>query len=399
MDEADSEPRGRLPALLAFLRSESAGGVALIVTAIVALAWSNSAYRRGYETLLALPVGIVVPGRAMTLPAATAVNDALMAIFFLTVALEIRRELTEGALASRARAAAPALGALGGMIIPALVFVAVNHADRATLRGWAVPVATDIAFALAALTVLGRRVPVGLKIFLTALAIIDDLGAIVVIALFYTADLRPVYLAASAAVWLALWGLARAGVRALGPFLLGGLLLWALVFRSGLHPTLAGVALAFVVPASGRDAPADRLEEALGGVVTWLVLPLFGLANAGLRLDAIPAGALASPLVIGIAIGLLVGKPVGVMAAMFGGVRLGWAHLPPGVSWPVLAGGAMLCGIGFTMSLFIGDLAFGQGTAGTETKLAVFAGSLASALAGLAVLASVCRRGGRGIDQ
>ena len=188
-------------------------------------------------------------------------------------------------------------------------------------------------------------------------------------------------------------------MRALGPFLLGGLLLWALVFRSGLHPTLAGVALAFVVPASGRDAPADRLEEALGGVITWLVLPLFGLANAGLRLDAIPAGALASPLVIGIAIGLLVGKPVGVMAAMFGGVRLGWAHLPPGVSWPVLAGGAMLCGIGFTMSLFIGDLAFGQGTAGTETKLAVFAGSLASALAGLAVLASVCRRGGRGIDQ
>ncbi len=383
------EPR-RLLALLDFLRSESAGGVALIGAACVALAWSNSPWHRSYDRLLALPVEVAFGRERLALSFQGTVNDALMAIFFLVVALEIRRELTEGALASRARAAAPCLGALGGMAIPALLFVAINRDDPATLEGWAVPVATDIAFVLASLSALGRRVPVGLKVFLTALAIIDDLGAIVVIALFYTADLDVEALAWAGAAWCGMFALNRAGVRILPPFLAGGVLLWCLVLRSGIHPTLAGVALAFAVPSEG--GAARRLEHAVGDVVTFVVLPLFGLANAGLRLSEVRPDAALSPLVLGIVAALVIGKPVGVLGATLGAARLGLARMPAGVSVPVLSGGAILCGIGFTMSLFIGSLAFGASTAGTDTKLAVFAGSLLSAAAGIGVIAVAGRR-------
>ncbi len=378
--------RRRFAALRGFLRSESAGGLVLIVSALVALGWANSGAAPAYHALLQYRLGPA----GLSEPVHVWINDALMALFFLLVGLELRREITEGELASPAQLAAPGLAALGGMLAPALVVVALNWGDAAALRGWAVPVATDIAFALAVLSVLGKRVPMPLKVFLTALAIIDDLGAIVVIAVFYTRGLDLAALGGAALVWLGLLGLNRAGVRRLWPYMLGGVLLWALVFRSGVHATLAGVALAFVVPMRARpneeQAPAERLEHRLGLWVAYGVLPLFGLANAGLGFDTLPSGVWSDRLAIGVALGLFVGKQVGVFGAVLLAARLGLARLPAGVTRLQLYGGAVLCGIGFTMSLFIGDLAFRQGPRGDEIKLAVFVGSLASAALGLLIL-------------
>ena len=383
--------RRRFAALLGFLRSESAGGLVLIVSALVALAWANSAAAPAYEALLQYRLGPA----ALSQPLHIWINDALMALFFLLVGLELRREITQGELASPARLAAPGLAALGGMIVPALIVVALNWGDSTALRGWAVPVATDIAFALAVLSVLGRRVPMALKVFLTALAIIDDLGAIVVIAVFYTKGLDLMAFGAAALVWLCLLGLNRAGVRRLWPYMLGGVVLWALVFHSGVHATLAGVALAFVVPMRVRpgedQAPAERLEHRLGLWVAYAILPLFGLANAGLSFATLPPGVWSDPLAIGVTLGLFVGKQVGVFGAVLLAARLGLARLPAGVTRLQLYGGAVLCGIGFTMSLFIGDLAFRQTPRGDEVKLAVFVGSLASAALGLLVLRLAAR--------
>ena len=376
----------RIAPLVEFIRSGSAGGAALILAALAALLWANTGAGPAYQALLHWTPLPLVP-----LPLHLWINDGLMAVFFLMVGLELRREITMGELASADRLAAPGLAALGGMVVPALIFVAFNWHDRAALRGWAVPVATDIAFALAVLSVLGRRVPTALKVFLTALAIIDDLGAIVVIAVFYTAGLDLLALGAAAVVWGVLYGLSRAGVRRLWPYVLGGALLWALVFRSGVHATLAGVALAFVVPmapvANEDETPAARLEHALGPWVAYLVLPVFGLANAGLRFDTLPHGAATDPLALGTALGLLLGKQLGVFGAVTAAARLGLARLPAGITLLQLYGAAVLCGIGFTMSLFIGDLAFRGLPRGDEVKLAVFAGSLASAALGLLILA------------
>jgi NhaA family Na+:H+ antiporter len=369
-------PSRRFRALLAFLRSQAAGGLALLASAALALVWSNDSGAGLYFRLMALPLGI--------LPLDGWVNDGLMALFFLTVGLEIRREITEGQLSSRRQIAAPGLAALGGMVVPALIYVGFNQVDPIRLRGWAVPVATDIAFALAALSVLGRRVPVALKVFLTALAIIDDLGAIVVIALFYTARLDPIALLAACAAGAGLYGLNRAGVRAIGVYTLGGVVLWACVLRSGVHPTIAGVALAFVVP---MEDTGHRMQAGLAGWVTWVVLPLFGLANAGLRLGGITLADFVSPVMLGTALGLVIGKPLGVFGATWLSVRIGVARKPAGLSWTQLFGAAVLCGIGFTMSLFIGDLGFHGNVIKAEVKLAVFVGSLVAAVAGVAVLA------------
>ena len=395
MTQVRPEPSSRArrsAALMAFLRSETASGIALIAAAGAALVWSNSAASGDYFRLMALPVGVSFGSASLVLPFDAWVNDGLMAVFFLTVGLEIRREMTEGQLASLKLVAAPGIAALGGMVAPALIYVAFNHADPVRLHGWAVPVATDIAFVLAALSVLGRRVPMGLKIFLTALAILDDLGAILVIALFYTIHINLPAGFAACGVLALLYGLNRAGVRTLAPYILGGTLLWACVQRSGVHPTLAGVALAFVVPMDGGKAsPAHQLENGLGGWVTWGVLPLFGLANAGLRLNAIHLADLGSPLVLGTALGLVIGKQVGVFGATLAGVRLGLARMPPGLTRMHLYGGAVLCGIGFTMSLFIGDLSFHGTPIHGELKLAVFTGSIVAAALGLGVLGLVAR--------
>ena len=394
--------------LAEFLQSGATGGVALILSAIVALVWANSGagylYRAGLQAQLGpLPVHIWI-------------NDGLMALFFLLVGLELRREMVQGELASLRKVAAPAMAALGGMAVPALIFVALNWGTPGNLRGWAVSVATDIAFALAVLRILGRRIPAALVVFLTALAIMDDLGAIAVIAVFYTRGLALMDLAGAGLVLAALYGLNRAGVRAIWPYLAGGVVLWVLVYKSGVHATLAGVALAFVVPQArkedmpqarqedvpqagtddvaqpGTAAVAERLEHRLEPWVACAILPLFGLTNAGLQLNDLPAGALLDPLSIGVVLGLFVGKQLGVFGAVMLAIRLGWAHRPSGVSTAQLYGGAMLCGIGFTMSLFINELAFHGSAQGEIVKLAVFVGSLASAAGGLAVLAIVSRQ-------
>lgn len=374
----------RLQPLLDFLRSESAGGAILIISAILALIWANSSAGGSYLALLRFQLG------PETLH--VWVNDGLMAIFFLLVGLELRREMTSGQLASASQVAAPTIAALGGMIVPAMIFSLFNYHDRAMMRGWAVPVATDIAFALAVLSVLGSRVPIALKVFLTALAIIDDLGAIIVIALFYTSGLSLMALGLSLVVIVGLLLLNRIGVRALWPYLLGGLGLWVLVFRSGVHATLAGVALAFVIPMNGDDAPALRLEHTLQPWVAYAILPMFGLTNAGLRFDTLPPGAWFDTLAIGTTLGLVLGKQIGVFASVMAAAKLGLARLPAAVTTAQLYGGSILCGIGFTMSLFIGDLAFRQTPRGDEVKLAVFVGSLISALLGLAVLAAVTKK-------
>ncbi len=383
----------RFAPLLEFLRSGSAGGAMLILASVVALIWANSPRGEAYEALLHWTPPFPGPGQQLHVW----INDGLMAVFFLLVGLELRREITRGELASLDRLAAPGLAAVGGMVVPALIFVAFNWGNGAALRGWAVPVATDIAFALAVASMLGPRVPIALKVFLTALAIIDDLGAIIVIALFYTRSLDLGALALAAAVWGGMYGLNRAGVRRLLPYLVGGVVLWALVFRSGVHATLAGVALAFVVPmaplAEEDAAPAARLEHGLSRWVAFLVLPVFGLANAGLHFGSLPAGAWTDRLALGTALGLLVGKQLGVFGAVMAAVRLRLARLPAGCTLVQLYGACVLCGIGFTMSLFISDLAFRDSPLGDEVKLAVFAGSLASAAIGLSILGFARPRG------
>ncbi|MGI4952926.1 MAG: Na+/H+ antiporter NhaA [Janthinobacterium lividum] len=387
--------------MLAFLRSESLGGLMLMLSAAVALIWANSPAGPGYDALLDW-----VPPGPMALSVHLWINDGIMVVFFLLVGLELRREITQGELASPARLAAPGIAAVGGMAVPALIFLAFNFRDPSAMQGWAVPVATDIAFALAVVSVLGARVPVALKVFLTALAIIDDLGAIAIIAVFYTKGLDYVALGLAAAVWLGLFGLGRMGVRSVWLYALGGVVLWALVFRSGVHATLAGVALAFVVPmsdpgddrgdgraddredgrAGGTGSPAARMEHGLEPWVAYLVLPLFGLANAGLSFGALPDGSATDRLTLGIALGLVVGKQLGVFGALMAGIRCGLARRPEGITTLQLYGAAVLCGIGFTMSLFIGDIAFRGSPRGEEIKLAVFVASLFSAVLGLLVL-------------
>ena len=382
--------RLRLRPLLEFLGSSSVGGAMLMLSAVAAITLSNSPLAGRYAAALHLPIGISVGNWAFTGDVHLWINDGLMAVFFLLVGLELRRELTTGELASVRRAALPGIAALGGMVVPALIFIALNRGDTLALRGWAVPVATDIAFALAVCSVLGSRMPLGLKVFLTALAIMDDLGAIVVIALFYTVHLDLVALGSAVLLWLALWGLGRAGVRGLGIYLLGGGVLWALVFHSGVHATLAGVALAFALPmhpAPGEaEGPAARLEHALGPWVSFLVLPLFGLANAGLSLGTLPPGTITDTVALGILLGLLVGKPVGVYGATVLATRFGLAQMPAGITRVQLFGASALCGIGFTMSLFIGELAFRGQPRDDEVKIAVFCASILAALLGLAVL-------------
>ena len=370
--------------LLRFLRAESAGGALLITSGVAALIWANSPAAHWYDRVFDAGLG------PMTVH--IWINDGLMAIFFLLVGLELRREMTVGELASASRLAAPAIAAIGGMIVPAIIFSLFNYHDRALMRGWAVPVATDIAFALAVLSVLGQRVPIALKVFLTALAIIDDLGAIVVIALFYSSALDLVMLGAAAAVVFLMWAASRAGFRSLSLYLVGGAVLWVLVYRSGLHATLAGVGLAFVIPSGDDRSPALRLEHALQPWVAFAILPLFGLANAGLSFGALPPHAWHDTLALGTAAGLVLGKQLGVFGAVMLAARLKLAQLPSGVTRPQLYGGAILCGIGFTMSLFIGDLAFRASPRGDEVKLAVFVGSIISAIIGLVVLSLTTRR-------
>jgi NhaA family Na+:H+ antiporter len=373
-------------ALRALLTSGAGGGLVLMGSAALALVVANSALADSYFAALQAHLG--------PLSMLHWVNDGLMAVFFLLVGLEIKRELLDGRLRTWPDRILPGVAALGGMLLPALVYAAVNRHSPETLRGWAIPAATDIAFALGVLTLLGRRVPVSLKVFLTALAILDDLGAVVVIALFYTADLSLPMLGGAAVVLAVLAGLNRAGIRSLWPYLALGLALWVFVLLSGVHATIAGVLLALTIPlrpSPGRPddptSPLHALEHALHPWSAFLILPVFGFANAGVSLAAFHPGMLLEPVTLGVALGLVLGKQLGVFGFVLAVVRLGWAQRPAGASWAQVYGVALLCGVGFTMSLFIGLLAFAQRPdLESETKIGVLLGSLVSMGAGALVL-------------
>lgn len=315
------------------------------------------------------------------------INDGLMAVFFLLVGLEIKRELIEGQLSTRGQRILPGIGAVGGMVVPAAVYIAVNR-QGGELGGWAIPTATDIAFALGVLSLFGSRVPASLKVFLTALAIIDDLGAVVVIALFYTAGVSLAYLGGSAIVVALLAVLNRRRVNHLAPYLVLGTILWFLVLKSGIHATLAGVVLALTVPLRTPDStpPLIRLERGIHKWVAFLVVPIFGFANAGVSFTGTSLASFAQPVPLGVALGLLLGKQLGVFGACWIAVRARIASLPDHATWMQFYGVSLLCGIGFTMSLFIGLLAFASPDLQDQTKIGVIAGSAASAVLGGAVI-------------
>jgi NhaA family Na+:H+ antiporter len=383
---ATANPSRAPSALRAFMANEAAGGIVLMVAAAAAMIVANSPLAPAYFAALKAYLG--------PLNVLHWINDALMAVFFLLIGLEIKREFLDGQLSTWSRRILPGLAAAGGMIAPALIYVALNAGTPATLRGWAIPTATDIAFALGVLALLGKRVPVSLKIFLTALAIIDDLGAIAIIAAFYTADLSLAWLGGALTILALLTVLNRRGEERLPVYLALGLLLWVFVLKSGVHATLAGVALALTVPLrSTRGRPDDPhsplhvLEHALHPWVAFLIVPIFGFANAGVSLAGISLAALLAPVPLGIAAGLFVGKQIGVFLTTFVAVKLGWADRPEDATWPQVFGVALFCGIGFTMSLFIGLLAFPTSPAlQDEVKIGVLMGSLLSALVGTLVL-------------
>jgi len=368
-----------------FIRSEAAGGLVLMASAAAAIVVANSPLADIYFGALHLNI--------LGLDVLHWINDALMALFFLLVGLEIKRELTTGQLNSWATRALPGLAALGGMVVPALIFVVCNRGSPETLRGWAIPAATDIAFSLGVLTLLGSRVPMSLKIFLTALAILDDLGAVIIIALFYTADLSLPMLGLALAAFIVLIGLNRFGVRSLWPYISVGIVLWVFVFASGVHATIAGVLLAVTVPIgkTKETSPLTVLEHALQNFVAYVVLPVFGFANAGVALGGIGLAQLGEPITLGVALGLFVGKQVGVFGGAGLAIAARVARMPAGATWRQLYGVAVLCGIGFTMSLFIGLLAFPPEHE-DATKIGVLAGSVVSALVGWAILKPAPRR-------
>ena len=372
-----------------FLHSEAAGGIVLIGAAACALLVANlPGWSDTYFHALHLETGPAISTRHGPMTVHLWINDALMALFFLLVGLEIKREFVLGRLASWPRRRLPVLAAAAGMAVPAAIYLLVTRGQPALADGWAIPAATDIAFAIGVLAILGARAPTALKLFLTTVAIVDDLGAVVVIALFYTAGLDFVALACAGAVLLALYGLNRCGVKALTPYLLLACLLWVFVFRSGVHATIAGVATALTIPI-GRDggSPLHRLERALHPWSAFLIVPLFGFANAGVSLAGMTPAILLAPLPLGIALGLFLGKQAGIFGSIWIAHRTGFAPKPGWSSWPQIYGVSLLAGIGFTMSLFIGGLAFpGDATLAGEVKVGVLAGSLLSALAGYLVL-------------
>jgi NhaA family Na+:H+ antiporter len=386
-------PPPRPSFLQAFLRSEALGGYVLMAAALAALIIANSPAAPLYFDVLGSKLGFQAGPIVLHETVLHWINDGLMAVFFLLVGLEIKREVLDGQLRGVSRIVLPGIAALGGMVAPALIYVLINIGSPETLRGWAIPAATDIAFALGILALLGSRVPTSLKIFLTALAILDDLGAIIIIALFYTAQLKVVALAMAGALLVCLFCLNRAGVTRLTPYLLIGAVLWYFVLKSGVHATLAGVALALTIPLSPRNAgkpgahsPLHDLEHALHKPVALLIVPIFGFANAGVSFAGMGLVSLAQPVPMGVALGLFLGKQLGVFGFAWLAIKAGVASLPRHATFTQLYGIALLCGIGFTMSLFIGALAFTDAASVDATKIGVLAGSLASGLIGFLLL-------------
>ena len=374
--------------LRAFIASESAGGIILIVAAALALAIANSPLLPDYQKLLSTPVAFSAGSLvAIDKPLLLWINDGLMALFFFLIGLEVKREIVTGQLRSWKQASLPIIAAIGGMAIPAIVFVALNLGSPENLRGWAIPAATDIAFALGLLALLGSRVPVALKALLLAIAIIDDIGAIAIIAIFYTENMNLAALALALVPAAAMLLLNRAGVARTIPYFLFAALLWICVLKSGVHATLAGVVTALFVPiATGDERPLERLEHALHPWVAFLILPIFAFSNAGVSFAGAGLDALLAPLSLGIAAGLVIGKQLGIFGACWLAVKAGWARLPEGVGFRHVYGLSCLAGIGFTMSLFIGNLAFVDPQQIAAVKFGVLGGSLVSAITGIVVL-------------
>ncbi len=388
-------------ALRDFLTGETGGAILLMIAAGTAMVLANLPGATGhlYHDMLHAQLGPVLSSRIGPMTPHLWINDGLMAIFFLVVGLEIKREFLDGGLSTWERRRLPILAAVAGMAFPAMVYLMVTAGEPALRNGWAIPAATDIAFAIGVLALLGRRAPASLKLFLTAVAIVDDMGAVAIIALFYSHGLDLAALGGAAAVLALMVGLNRAGVKALAPYLLGFVLLWFLMLLSGVHATVAGVLAAMTVPVrctpgapDAEDSPLHRLEHAIHPWSAYLIVPLFGFANAGLSLGGEALTMLFAPLSLGVAAGLFLGKQLGIFGAIWGAVRLGFAERPAGASWSQVYGMTMLCGIGFTMSLFIGALAFpGQALLVEEAKGGIILGSLLSALSGYAVLRWIAR--------
>ncbi|MBS0230829.1 MAG: Na+/H+ antiporter NhaA [Proteobacteria bacterium] len=381
-------------AFVEFFRLEAAGGLVLMAAAALALLAANSSLAPSYEHFRHVPIG--------TQPLEWWINDGLMAVFFLLVSLEIKREVISGQLSSRDQLILPVVCACAGVVVPALLYTALNHGNGEAMRGWAIPTATDIAFALGVLALLGQRVPLGMKLLLSTIAVADDLIAILIIALFYSRDLSGLALALAALVIAAMALLKWRKVTVLWPYLLLGVLLWVCVLKSGVHATLAGVVTGWMIPHYDRGnaiddasehSPLETLEHALHPWVAYAILPLFAFANAGLALGHLRFDDLLAPLPLGIAIGLVLGKPIGIVAAALAMRALGWARYPQGMDFRAMLGLGLLCGIGFTMSLFIGGLAFATHPDWyAESVLGVLGGSLVAAVLGLVWLHFVLPR-------
>lgn len=375
-----------------FFQMEAASGLLLIAAAALALIINNSPLAWLYNGLLDVPVVAQVGALKIAKPLLLWINDGLMALFFLLIGLEVKREVLEGHLSKASQIVLPGAAAIGGMVVPALIFWALNKDDPSALSGWAIPMATDIAFALGVLALLGKRVPVSLKLFLMTLAIIDDLGAIIVIALFYSGEMSSLSLMLAALSIVALIAMNRLGVIKLGPYLIIGLLLWICVLKSGVHATLAGVVLAFCIPLRTKNAessPLLTLEHALHPWVAFGILPLFAFANAGVPLSGVTLESFTHHVPMGIAAGLLLGKTLGVFGLTWLAVKTSMATLPTGANWGQVFGVSILCGIGFTMSLFVGSLAFVPGAseyAGMD-RMGILTGSILAALIGYAITA------------
>ncbi|MEX2451404.1 MAG: Na+/H+ antiporter NhaA [Rhodospirillales bacterium] len=372
------------------LHHEAAGGALLLMATILALLLVNSPLNWIYNALLTTPVAIQVSALVIDKPLLLWINDGLMVIFFFLVGLEIKRELIEGHLSSWRESALPVIAAVGGMLIPALIYVFINYDNPEAIRGWAIPSATDIAFAVGILALLGRRVPTALKVFLLALAIIDDLGAIIIIALFYTAELSLFSLSIAVVGSAILFTLNALGVTRTGLYIVVGVVIWVCVLKSGVHATLAGVVIAFSIPLRTKDGtgtpPLRRLERELHPWVAFGVMPLFAFANAGVPLYGLSIADLLMPIPLGIALGLFFGKQIGVLGFAWIGTKLGLCRIPDGVGWLQVYGVALLAGIGFTMSLFIGTLAFADQANANAVRLGVLAGSTLSAISGYLLL-------------
>jgi len=373
-----------------FFQLEAASGLVLLIAAIIALVISNSNFSELYFTTLKQYLFIGVNDFGLKLSVHHWINDLLMAIFFFFVTLEIKREFIQGELANIKKALLPIIGAVGGMVVPALVYIAINFGNTETLNGWAIPSATDIAFSLGILSLLGSRVPISLKIFLTALAIIDDLGAILIIAFFYSGDLSISYLSLILISYIFLLILNKLGIKKFLPYLIIGSFMWFFTYKSGIHATIAGVLLATTIPHRIKDKDFSlliKLEHAISPYVAFMIMPIFAFANAGVSLEGLSLSSLLQPVPLGILLGLFVGKQIGVMIFSFIAVKTGAAQMPDKSSWLSLYGVSILTGIGFTMSLFVGNLAFAENIQYIDgVKIGVLAGSLLSTLFGYFIL-------------